>query len=136
MSKIYKIVQILNEYDVVINAGFAEGIKTGQLFQIYNRGEEVFDPDTKLSLGTRDNIKAEVRAVEVSEHVTVCRNNSSTPILSKYLATEHEQLLLGLKAITGRTPTPLMIDPAQVSVTLSHDKVVKLGDLVRPLNYD
>lgn len=136
MKRNYKIVQILNEYSVVINGGFNDGIKRGQLFQIYNIGDEVFDPDTKLSLGTRDNIKAEVIAIEVSEKLTVCENRTNTSVINKYLWEEHTSFAQTIDTLSKRIPTPLQIDPSQVTKSTKYDKTIRIGDLVRPINYD
>lgn len=136
MKRNYKIVQILNEYSVVINGGFNDGIKRGQLFQIYNIGDEVFDPDTKLSLGTRDNIKAEVIATEVSEKLTVCENRTNTSLINKYLWDEHTTFAQTIDALSKRIPTPLPIDPSQVTESTKYDKTIHIGDLVRPISYD
>lgn len=40
--------------NVFINAGFAGGIQSGDVFAIYQKGEELIDPDTGLSLGSMD----------------------------------------------------------------------------------
>ena len=39
---------------VFINAGSVSGIQTGDVFVIYQKGEELVDPDTGLSLGSMD----------------------------------------------------------------------------------
>ena len=39
---------------VFINAGSVSGIQTGDIFVIYQKGEELVDPDTGLSLGSMD----------------------------------------------------------------------------------
>jgi len=40
--------------DIYIKPGSNAGIKVGDVFQIYSKGEELVDPDTGLSLGSVD----------------------------------------------------------------------------------
>ncbi|MCH6560675.1 hypothetical protein IH799_10020 [candidate division KSB1 bacterium] len=48
---------------VFINAGSVSGIQTGDIFVIYQKGEELVDPDTGLSLGSMDT---KVGAIKVT----------------------------------------------------------------------
>jgi len=48
---------------VFINAGSVSGIQTGDVFAIYQKGEELVDPDTGLSLGSMDT---KVGAIKVT----------------------------------------------------------------------
>jgi len=48
---------------VFINAGSVSGIQTGDVFSIYQKGEELVDPDTGLSLGSMDT---KVGAIKVT----------------------------------------------------------------------
>lgn len=48
---------------VFINAGSAGGIQSGDVFVIYQKGEELVDPDTGLSLGSMDS---KVGAIKVT----------------------------------------------------------------------
>lgn len=45
---------------VFINAGSASGIKAGDTFVIYKKGQELIDPDTGLSLGSTDTKIGEI----------------------------------------------------------------------------
>ncbi len=49
--------------NVFINAGSAGGIQAGDVFVIYQKGEELVDPDTGLSLGSMDS---KVGAIKVT----------------------------------------------------------------------
>ncbi len=65
-----KVVNIIDQYKVVINKGAKDGIYSGDLFLVYSLGEELFDPDTKKSLGTLELVKGKGRAIHVQEHLT------------------------------------------------------------------
>lgn len=58
MSKIFKVVKILDNYKLVINAGSEQHVSVGQKFLIYSLSdEEIIDPDTKQSLGYLEIVK-------------------------------------------------------------------------------
>lgn len=46
-----RVVQILDDGRIAINRGTEHGIYKGQTFLVYTLGEEIFDPETKESLG-------------------------------------------------------------------------------------
>lgn len=81
-NKVFKVVKIVNEYRVVINAGKEDGIKVGNVFEIYQEGETVMDPDTKENLGTMDYIKATVEVIDLFPKMCACRNTDTTTVPS------------------------------------------------------
>jgi len=54
---IAKVVAILGSTQVVINRGSDDGVKVGARYVVYSLGSEVFDPDTKESLGQIELVK-------------------------------------------------------------------------------
>ena len=46
MTSNYKIVKIISEYKVVVNAGSNSFIKEGDILEVYQPGQEVTDPET------------------------------------------------------------------------------------------
>ncbi len=67
----FQVVKIISSYQIVINAGLANGIKIGDIFEI---GQSVTDPDTGESLGTLDFIKAKVSVTHVFSKMCICEN--------------------------------------------------------------
>lgn len=68
MSKHFKVVQVLDDYKVAINAGSLSGIKEGQRFLIYSlSSEEIFDPDTNESLGYLEIVRGTGTVTHVQE---------------------------------------------------------------------
>ena len=52
-----KIIAINDYYNLVINCGKNSGIKNGDRFLVYKIGQELFDIDTKESLGNLEIVK-------------------------------------------------------------------------------
>ncbi len=122
MEKIYKIIKIIDDETLVINAGYDNGIKIGDDFEIFEDGEEIKDPDTGEVLGTLDTIKERVEAIDVFPKMCICRHN----IIVNYI-----------KAITGdftkiKSKT-LNIDSSQISGGLSDNLTIHIGDKVRKI---
>ena len=68
MSKIFKVVKILDDYKLAINAGAKDQISLGQKFLIYSLSdEEIIDPDTNQSLGYLEIVKGTGIVTHVQE---------------------------------------------------------------------
>lgn len=122
MEKTYKIIKIIDDQTLVINAGYDDDIEIGDQFEIYSTGEEIKDPDTNEVLGTLDHIKERVEAVDVFEKMCICRHN----VLVNFLQNVTNNL-------TRVEPKVLNVDSSQISGGLSDDDVIKIGDKVRKM---
>lgn len=122
-EKIYKIVDITSEYDVVINAGLNDNISDGTEFEIFVYGKEIVDPDTLESLGTLDVIKTVVEAVSVYPKMCRCR---------KIVMEKKQSFGLILQDFV-ETPTAkkLNVDYADIQPNIEIDSKLKVGDLAR-----
>ncbi len=61
---------------VFINAGMESGIETGMEFKIYQRGEELIDPTTGISLGAEETLIGVIQVMDVKEKYAICRATS------------------------------------------------------------
>lgn len=95
MPKYFKIAKIINNYKVVINAGYNQGIQENQRFLIYSLdGEEIFDPDTNKLLGRLEVIKGTARAVFVQDNICTIESD-------EYLVNEpYDPLSANIASIT------------------------------------
>lgn len=134
MSTNYKVIKILDEFRIIINAGFEDGIKPGTRLQIFVPGEEIIDPFSNVNLGTLDTIKAEIVANEVSQHVSICTNTATTNQISELLMHNNVSISQALQMIKPTT-RPFNIDPSEITPIEQTDKIIKIGDLVRILPY-
>lgn len=123
MSSPYKIVKIINEYRVVVNAGSNESIHDGDILEVYVPGTEVTDPDTGESLGTLDYVKAKLRVIDVFPRMCVCENRDYQPVFS---------LADAFSALSSKDSLPLNVDSRDISGGYEGiNKKIKVGDLVR-----
>src|SRR5699024_11343203 len=89
-NKEFKIVKILDVYNVVINAGLSHGLKQGDQFQILDKeGSDVIDPDTQEVIGKLDLIKATVSVTELQEKMCICSSQQFIKMNSLLRSEEH-----------------------------------------------
>ncbi len=125
-----RIVKILDDIRLIANIGFQEGVAIGDLFVVFEPGEEVTDTDSGESLGQLELVKAQVEAVHVQERMV---------ILSPHTFTEKETLSgTVLSAIMARTSSGSE-DRNKETLTVRRDQVagmpvvrpIQIGDSVR-----
>lgn len=67
-----KVAQVLNEREVAINIGTEQGVERGMKFEILSEKPIVItDPDTGDEIGTREQPKVKVKAVEVQPRMSI-----------------------------------------------------------------
>lgn len=129
MTNTYKIVKILDEYSVIINAGTNMGIEIGDEFQILDtEGSEVIDPETGAVLGYLELVKETVRVSDVHEKMCFCETGYSVGI--------NQNIIRGLSnianAYTYTERKKLNVDLTQVTGGLRHsDAPIRVGDIVK-----
>ncbi|NIK11155.1 FlgT C-terminal domain-containing protein [Alkalibacillus almallahensis] len=110
MSNTFKIVKIIDEYTLIINAGSNDGVNIDDKFQILDKkGNKVIDPDTKEVIGKLDLIKDTVTVTEVYEKMSVCSSKSvikqnnilNAPLYLKDQFIEQQKLNIDLNEVTG-----------------------------------
>ena len=101
MKKNIRVVKVIDEYKLVINVGSADGISMDQRFLVYeNDDEEIFDPDTKESLGFIELVKGTGKVIHVQEKMSTIESCVYT---SSPVKTVHKNPLFGSYA--GYTET-------------------------------
>ncbi len=77
MSKIFKVVKILDDYKLVINAGSEQQVSVGQRFLIYSLSDkEIIDPDTNRSLGYLEIVKGTGIVTHVQEKMSTLESDT------------------------------------------------------------
>lgn len=120
----YKIIKVINEQNIVINAGKDKGLEEGTELEIFTPGEVLVDPETKEELGTLDIVKADIELTTLYEKFSICKNSAyvtTNPIIG--IAESFEQ----------RRRKDLNIDTTEISGygVDEYSKKIKIGDLVR-----
>lgn len=113
MNEVFKIARILNMETVVINAGSQKGLCPGDILEIFEDPDPVFDPETKEQLGTLPQRKALIEIIEVAEKLSVCENyqkNNSFFDKFKYTVTPDDL------NVRNEQIKPLPIDSQPISV--------------------
>lgn len=122
-NKIIKVIKIIDEYNIVINAGSLDGIKEDDLLEIYVKGDSVIDPETQEDLGTLDLIKATLLVKKAYDKMSVCGNQSSS---KKSLLNPLNDLMY------QHTYDKLNINFNEIDIGFPDaDTTIHIGDLVR-----
>ncbi len=126
MTSNFRIVKIISEYKVVVNAGSNCSICEGDILEVYQPGQEVTDPETGESLGTLDFVKAKLRVVDVFPKMCVCENRD----------TAQKSIFVTLQQnLTYEEKLPLKVETTDISGGYEGiDKKIKVGDLVREVD--
>ncbi|MEQ6854456.1 hypothetical protein AAHH17_08275 [Lysinibacillus capsici] len=119
MSKDYKIIKIINEFELVVNAGKNAGITREQTLEVFVPGEEVKDPFTGEILGNLDFIKAYLTVKDVYDKMCICENKARTTSI------------LTTSAWGFNEPLRLNVNSKDISGGINSDKKIYIGDLVR-----
>jgi hypothetical protein len=120
-----KIVKIVDEYTIVVSYGYNQGAMTGEILEIFEKGEEIFDPETNESLGTLDFIKGRVRIKNVYDDISLCESYEYTP-------TESISALLKITANPlGNQRKALNVNTEQISGGYAGNPEICIGDIVR-----
>ena len=121
MSRIFKVVKIINDTSLIVNGGSNDDIIKGDVMQISGKGEDIFDPETKENLGSLEIIKARLTVTDVYEKMCVCE----TTYISDYMST------LLSNNIFSSTQKKLTIEPTEISGLGAGDKTIRIGDIAK-----
>ena len=75
MDKQLKVIKVVDDITVVINAGSADGITSNQKFTIYRLdSSDLIDPDTKENLGKLEIVKGVASPTHIQEKVATLKS--------------------------------------------------------------
>ena len=76
MDKQLKVIKVIDDITVVINAGSADGITSHQKFTLYCLdSEDLIDPDTNENLGRLEIVKGVVAPTHIQEKVSTLKSD-------------------------------------------------------------
>ncbi|HTY07873.1 MAG TPA: CsgG/HfaB family protein [Candidatus Edwardsbacteria bacterium] len=73
-----KILKLNADKTVLIKPGEAGGVKVGDKFVVYSKGEDVVDPDTGLSIGAEETKAGAIEVTEVKDQYAKAKVTSGT----------------------------------------------------------
>jgi len=123
----YRVIEILDEYSILINYGREHGANEDDEVRIVSTGPEIVDPVTKESLGTLDSIKSTLTIVTVYDKFSLCK---------KIITTTKNVLVSPLSQFQTTTKTSKLINVDKDSIsnkTTPDDTIIKIGDMVEIL---
>ncbi len=81
--KRFRVIRILNEFQIIINGGLNQQVRVNQRFSIVGKSHDyVIDPETGQRLGSLPLDKAVVQVSQVFESFSICVN--SKPVRSPF----------------------------------------------------
>ena len=120
-----KVVKNINDFKIVINKGSIDGVKIGQRFLIYSiEEEEIFDPETKISLGNLEIVKGTGVATHIQEKITTIQSDKEKSGGRSII----KRNFPSFAQFTGDVEE-VIINPAD---TQPFDNI-QIGDLVKPI---
>ena len=78
-QKSLKVAKVVDEFTLVINFGSEEGIRVGERFLVFAVGDEIFDPDTKQTLGQLEIVKGTGKVIHVQAHMSTVVSDMTSP---------------------------------------------------------
>lgn len=119
-----KVIKIISDKQIVLNAGTDKGVNEGDIFQIIDKvGDQVFDPDSGELLGSLDLPKAILRVELVYPRMCICTNNENKSILGPAIE------------FNMTVTKPLNVNLNQVSGGFNNSKTspIQIGDLAHSI---
>jgi len=132
-----KIVSIVDEYQVIVNAGKKQGIEKGTTFNVLSKPITIVDEESNESLGDITLNKATIKAVKIFDDMCICEDsdNHAGYITSKALQ-DATKITGGLSPFDDRIHVSevhkkLNIDIKDLAKSLSNNAMsIRIGDLV------
>ena len=118
MKNKYKVVKIIDDTTLIINAGSNNNVEIGDIMEIHGKSETIFDPDTNEDLGKMDIIKDSLKVTKVYEKMCVCESSYISSYVSTILST----------SLFSSSQRKLDVEPTDISGT--GDKTIRVGDEV------
>lgn len=125
-NKEFKIIKIIDEYNVIINAGANDGILSSSKFIVPVKGQPViFDGE---DYGTLDYIKAELEVKQLYPKMSLCQN-------SKIIKITKKDAIFGIMGSTNViekvAPLEILNEDKDEKFNYITDHRLKIGDIVK-----
>lgn len=116
MIKKFKVIKIIDDTTLIINAGSKNNIEVGDIIEIHGKSESIYDPETNEDLGKIDIIKDSLKITKVYEKMCVCETSYVSNYFSALLS----------NPLFASTRRKLDVEPTEISG--KEDKTIRIGD--------
>jgi len=143
-----KVIKKVDDYKIAINKGSNDNIKKNDIFMIFEKGEELFDPDSKESLGFLEIPKLKMKVFNIQEKMSLLESAETIietdrkvkRTIKRYSDGESElykKMGLGLAAYglgknNDETETIIEEEPKERSVTID-EREIQNGNIARKI---
>ncbi len=138
-----KVLKIVDEYKIAINKGSDDGIKKGDKFVIFEKGEELFDPDSNDSLGFLEIPKLKMSVFNIQAKITLLESDETiieTDRKVKRTIKKHtSESAIGLALMSFRaaqnpdeTETIIEEEPKERKISVT-ERGIEVGNIARKM---
>ncbi|AXT34885.1 hypothetical protein D1820_07850 [Phaeobacter sp. LSS9] len=133
-SHLARVVQIVDDYEVVVNRGTTHGLKNGDHFMVFAVGDEIFDPETNESLGRLETVRGRTVVTHAQANMSTLRSITKLEVSSGRRIYRKPSGALGtLNALAGITygmrEEEIVEEPNKKLAELN----ATIGDYVKPI---
>lgn len=125
---IASVVRIIDEYTLLIDAGFKKGVSTGMKFVVYTEGENIEGLNGE-ALGNIEYPKAEVEVTHVQENLSIAKSSEMVSVYNPA-----QQIAEALESFSYSERKQLPVDDDSIQKLTPVDMKVKVGDKVRQIS--
>ncbi len=124
MNKDYRVIKIIDDTSLIVNAGTNDGVEKGDYMQISGKGSIIVDPETNEELGRLDVIKDKLNVTKVYEKMCICETSYTSTYFSAILS----------NPLFTSTQKKLDVEPTDISG--EGDKTIRIGDIARVIKQE
>ena len=121
------VVRILDQFTILIDAGYKQGIVMGMKMVIFSEGEEIKGLEGE-NLGRVEHPKAQVEVIHVQEKLSMAKSSEKEYVNDPTLA-----IASALSSISYYRRKELPVDLESIRKIATVDNTVKVGDKVKQL---
>lgn len=139
-----KVIKIVDKLKLAINKGLEDSIQKNDIFMIYEKGEELFDPDTNDSLGFLEIPKLKMKVFNIQNKITLLESIETTVETDRKVKKTIKKIsggqsnvyrslaFAGLGHENDETETIIEEEPKERPITIT-ERTVEIGDIARKL---
>ncbi len=136
-----KVVKLVDNDKLAINIGSQDGIKKNDIFIIFEKQEEIFDPDTQESLGNLEVPKLKMQVFNIQDKITLLESSETKIITDKKIkrtikkqSNQNKLLYAGLGRMFNDEEETIIEEEPKKQIITTHERNIKVGDIARKIN--